>query len=1008
MALTKIPGNLIETGAITAAALDNDAVTTAKILDANITHAKLHTSMDLTGKTVTVATAAGSTNTTAAASTAFVQQELTTLIGGAPSTLNDLNELAAAINDDANYNSTLTTALATKLPLAGGTMTGNIVMGDNNITGINKLEILDSADNNRLEIYGNASNGFIFDMGGTGSTGTINFNDFNVGIGTNAPSHKLHVKNDNDYAAKFGGTGGGDYSIEIGQGTTNSSAGFNATGSGGSMLFKVQDTEYMRIKPDGKVGIGTNAPGRKLHIKDGQIKFQSTSSGGWAGLDFSMGNGTYDGYMGMLDSNGSFFIDVDSNGNDLVILQNGNVGIGTNNPNSPLHVKSSGTGNVLYVESSDGHHLGGFYQESDTRAAFNVRDASGNVKVNLDAGGNSWFTGGKVGIGTTSPGSLYSTANQLVIGDGSADVGMTIYTPSSGAGRIFFADGLSGGNQYAAFISYNHADQKMLFGTGSSGGTDVTIDQYGKVGIGIESPFSRLQSGGHTFSGGHGMHADARVGISNHGSLTGMMLASTYNDAAHPEYGLVFVQGPGTSSYNVWSISPDGPAKGNGLNFHYGNGVTNIHSPSYSKVTFKGDGHVGIGTDTPNQWASYTDSGATVLQVKSSGQRARIVAQGGDGAHLDLVDSGGASNDKHLNLAVDGGIGKFGSLTDTGGAWVQQYILTMDMGTGEVGIGGNLNLTDGKPIYSDTDSGTKLYTHLCTGSFYQGNNQGVAINTNIPSYNVTGNNMFAIYIKGYAYDNTGGGVIDCCIGTYSGEGAFHNNSYTAQNIPKQWQGKIRLAKNASDKLIILLGDTDTTTNYEIAVDCAVQGYTNVNTSYMENWTMSAFTSTSAYSGITIVQPKETQLIGFEAYSTGFTKTSGWHKISNSMSTESFDFGGYYDTSTGRFTPQVGGMYQFNVGGYSSYSSSTGQERYAYGIAKNGALNRIAGGNFCAGDSPLVSMTKNVYLNGTSDYVELWMYSAIGGSGITVGHASHPMWWEGVLISPSRGDTTWTI
>ena len=128
MAYTKIPGNLIETGAITAAALDNDAVTTAKILDANITHAKLHTSMDLTGKTVTVATAAGSTNTTAAASTAFVQQELTTLIGGAPGTLDTLNELAAAINDDSNYNSTLTTALATKLPKAGGTMTGTLLV----------------------------------------------------------------------------------------------------------------------------------------------------------------------------------------------------------------------------------------------------------------------------------------------------------------------------------------------------------------------------------------------------------------------------------------------------------------------------------------------------------------------------------------------------------------------------------------------------------------------------------------------------------------------------------------------------------------------------------------------------------------------------------------------------------------------------------------------------------------------------------------------------------------
>ena len=77
---------------------------------------------------VVAPTASGGTNTTALATTAFVQQEITTLIGGAPSTLNDLNELANAINDDANYNSTLTTALATKLPLAGGTMTGNLTI----------------------------------------------------------------------------------------------------------------------------------------------------------------------------------------------------------------------------------------------------------------------------------------------------------------------------------------------------------------------------------------------------------------------------------------------------------------------------------------------------------------------------------------------------------------------------------------------------------------------------------------------------------------------------------------------------------------------------------------------------------------------------------------------------------------------------------------------------------------------------------------------------------------
>ena len=81
--------------------------------------------------TTTATTQAESDDSTKVATTEYVSNKITTLIGGAPSTLNDLNELAAAINDDANYNSTLTTALATKLPLAGGTMTGDVLYNDN-------------------------------------------------------------------------------------------------------------------------------------------------------------------------------------------------------------------------------------------------------------------------------------------------------------------------------------------------------------------------------------------------------------------------------------------------------------------------------------------------------------------------------------------------------------------------------------------------------------------------------------------------------------------------------------------------------------------------------------------------------------------------------------------------------------------------------------------------------------------------------------------------------------
>jgi hypothetical protein len=68
----------------------------------------------LTG-TPTAPTAAADDSTTQVATTAFVQQELAQLVDSAPSTLDTLNEIAAAINDDANFNTTVTNSLANRL-----------------------------------------------------------------------------------------------------------------------------------------------------------------------------------------------------------------------------------------------------------------------------------------------------------------------------------------------------------------------------------------------------------------------------------------------------------------------------------------------------------------------------------------------------------------------------------------------------------------------------------------------------------------------------------------------------------------------------------------------------------------------------------------------------------------------------------------------------------------------------------------------------------------------------
>ena len=84
----------------------------------------------------TAPTAAADTNTTQIATTAYVQGELNQLVNSAPLALDTLKELADALGSDANFSTTVTNSIATKLPLAGGTMSGAIAMGTNKITGL--------------------------------------------------------------------------------------------------------------------------------------------------------------------------------------------------------------------------------------------------------------------------------------------------------------------------------------------------------------------------------------------------------------------------------------------------------------------------------------------------------------------------------------------------------------------------------------------------------------------------------------------------------------------------------------------------------------------------------------------------------------------------------------------------------------------------------------------------------------------------------------------------------
>lgn len=91
----------------------------------NESKATMFTSPTFTG-TPTAPTAAAGTNTTQIATTQYVRTEVANLINSAPGTLDTLDELAAALGDDASFASTVTAAIGLKAPIDSPTFTGTV------------------------------------------------------------------------------------------------------------------------------------------------------------------------------------------------------------------------------------------------------------------------------------------------------------------------------------------------------------------------------------------------------------------------------------------------------------------------------------------------------------------------------------------------------------------------------------------------------------------------------------------------------------------------------------------------------------------------------------------------------------------------------------------------------------------------------------------------------------------------------------------------------------------
>ena len=117
-----------------------------------------------------------------AATRNYVDTELANLVAAVPSTLDTLNELAAALGDDANFSTTMTNALAGKVADTGDTMTGDLLMSSGaKVTGLPMPTIgsdagskayIDQQDNLQVSRSGDSMSGPLA-MGANNITGLL-------------------------------------------------------------------------------------------------------------------------------------------------------------------------------------------------------------------------------------------------------------------------------------------------------------------------------------------------------------------------------------------------------------------------------------------------------------------------------------------------------------------------------------------------------------------------------------------------------------------------------------------------------------------------------------------------------------------------------------------------------------------------------------------------------------------------------------------------------------------
>ena len=258
-----------------------------------------------------------------------------------------------------------------------------------------------------------------------------------------------------------------------------------STGVGMAIHNVTDDRNEMHFVGDGTIAIGTTGTSGYGHLtvnsSGTQLALRASSGASQLGF-FEAGAGR--SYLKTLNgSDGLSLIDGDGSTVRAVINENGHMGLGTA---SPYNADWGSSSKQLTVQGTNYAVLNLFASSVPTRWSIGSGDDKLYFYDDKDTQHRMVIDhNGKVGIGNTSPSNNHANANMLVVGAGGAG-GMALYNGANAGGYYFSRALANNSDAYDGGMSYN-ADRDLTFHT-NAGTARMTIDGSGNVGIGDTNP----------------------------------------------------------------------------------------------------------------------------------------------------------------------------------------------------------------------------------------------------------------------------------------------------------------------------------------------------------------------------------------------------------------------------------------------------------------------------------------------------------------------------------------